>query len=216
MSNYEKLLNKKKFCDIILQNIFKDVIVLEPNVNINETTENTQQNDIVDQFIDEKAPQFPFLLRRFGEILLISIICSIPFALMYQFGFSKTTDWAYKIMGTSLAAFIIINIYLLRAFYYSMGNRKVYYNVNIVAYMMFAIVNIVMLALFKDQTLPSLYSYLFMPIKFANLLLNEISTRSDIYTQISGAIIIHMIMFGVIFASPLEMYSFDKPKDKKV
>ena len=55
-----------------------------------------------------------------------------------------------------------------------------------------------------------------MPTKIANLLLNEIFIKSSVYTQIFGAIIIHLLMIGVIFAAPLEMYSFDKPKDKKV
>ena len=118
--------------------------MLETNINVNEIPENAQQ-DIMEQSITEKPPQFPFLFRRLGEFLMVSIICSIPFALMYQFGFSKTTDWAYKIMGVSLAAFIIINVYLLRAFYYSMGNRKVYYNVNVVAYTLFALINLIIL-----------------------------------------------------------------------
>ena len=161
----------------------------------------------------QKAPQFPFLFRRFIEILITSVICSVPIALLYASGIlSKSEFWAIRIIGISLFAFIAINIYLFRAFYYSMGNRRIYFNVNLVSYSLFAIINIAALIIFKDNNLTSLYSYLFMPMKFFNVILNMISSTASMRLQILAPIVTHLLMFGIIFASPMEMYAFDRKK----
>ena len=108
------------------------------------TVKNKTQEDINSsiQNSTKKPPKFPFLIRRFIEILAASIICSIPIALLYQFGFTRAEIWATRLMGTSLVAFILLNAYLLRAFFFSMGSRKIYFSVNAIAYLMFSVVNI--------------------------------------------------------------------------
>lgn len=170
--------------------------------NVNTSTEQNPQ----------KIPKFPFLMRRFFEILAVSVICSLPIALIYQFGFTRAEIWATRLMGTSLVAFILINAYLLRAFYFSMGNRKIYFSVNAVAYVMFSILNIAALFFMGDSQLPSVYSYIFMPMKFTNVIINMIINTSNSSVQISCAILTHLIMLGVIIVSPFEMYSFDKKR----
>ena len=169
------------------------------------------------EFENEKAPKFPFLLRRVIEILLISFVSSIPFAILYAIGFSNSESWAFKFMGASLAIFIIANIYFFRVFYYSMGNKRVYFNVNITAYLIFAAINIAFLLLFHDETLPSAYSFIFMPMKLANLFLNRIYTTGARATEFQtiSAVLTHLMMFVIIFLAPAEMYSFDKPKAPK-
>lgn len=174
---------------------------------------NNQEENVINP--PQKPPKFPFLFRRFAEFLIISILCSIPFALIYQFGFTKSTSWAYKIMGVSFAAYVIANAYLLRAFFYSMGNKIVYFNVNVCAYAIYAVVNIATLLYFGDNYLPSVYSYIFMPMKFVNLIVNEIFMGykiANIKIQLLSAIVTHIFMYSVIFASPLEMYTFDMKK----
>ena len=161
----------------------------------------------------QKPPQFPFLFRRLMEILITSLLCSVPIALLYGMGtLSKSDFWAIRIMGISIFAFIALNIYFLRAFYYSMGNRRIYFNVNILSYTIFAIINIAVLIIFKDNSLPSLYSYFFMPMKFLNVVMNLIGSTSSIGIQMLAPIATHIIMYAVIFIAPLEMYAFDKGK----
>lgn len=160
----------------------------------------------------QKIPRFPFLIRRFVELFAVSVICSLPVALIYQFGFTRSEIWAARLIGTSLVAFILINAYLLRAFFFSMGSRKIYFSVNALAYFMFSILNIVTLFLIGDSQLPSVYSYLFMPMKFTNVIINMITHTGNSNMQISCAILTHLIMLGVIIISPLEMYSFDKKR----
>jgi len=168
------------------------------------------QNGNVIEF-NQKEPKFPFLLRRFLEFFMISIICSVPFSLLYAFGFPKSETWAYRIMGLALIAFSFTNIYFLRAFFYGMGNLKVYFKVNLLAYTIFAALNIIVLAIFKDNTLPSVYTFMFMPMRFALLLLGEIyaTDLSPMKFQVLASILTHFLMYFLIFASPLEMYSFE-------
>lgn len=181
-------------------------IKTEPGEEIQENTNDSiQQNP-------QKIPKFPFLLRRFAEILAASIICSFPISLLYQLGFTRAEIWATRIMGASLVAFILINAYLLRAFYFSMGNRKIYFSVNALAYLMFSVINVVALMIFGDNQLPSLYSYFFMPMKYTNVIINMIIHTSNSSVQISCAILTHLLMLGVIIVSPFEMYSFDKKR----
>ncbi len=93
-----------------------------------------------------------------------------------------------------------------------MGNRKIYFSVNAVAYVMFSILNIAALFFMGDAQLPSVYSYIFMPMKFTNVIINMIINTSNSSVQISCAILTHLIMLGVIIVSPFEMYSFDKKR----
>ena len=161
----------------------------------------------------QKPPQFPFLFRRLLEFLIASVVCSVPIALLYGIGIIPKSDyWGIRIMGISLFAFAAINIYLLRAFYYSMGSKRIYYNVNITSYIIFAAINLAVFIIFKDEQLPSLYSYLFMPMKFVNVILNMLGSTSRIQVQILAPIATHIFMLLLIFASPLEMYAFDKKK----
>ena len=178
----------------------------EPEKEIQENTNDSIQQD------PQKIPRFPFLLRRFGEILAVSIICSLPISLIYQLGFTRAEIWATRLMGTSLVAFVLINAYLLRAFYFSMGNRKIYFSVNALAYLMFSVINVVILIIFGDNQLPSLYSYIFMPMKFSTVIINMVIHSSNSSVQISCAILTHLLMLGVIIVSPFEMYSFDKKR----
>lgn len=178
----------------------------------------TDEQGNVIEFQKEKPPRFPFLFRRFLEILIISVLSSLPFAIIYAIGFSKSETWAFRFMGASLAIFTIANIYFFRAFFFSMGNKGVYFNVNITAYTLFAILNLAALAFFKDETLPSLYSFLFMPMKLANLVLNKIFTTGGdraLEFQMAAAVFTHIFMYFVIFISPLEMYAFEKNKKRR-
>ncbi|MBP3361936.1 MAG: hypothetical protein J6N52_13850 [Clostridia bacterium] len=178
----------------------------------------TDEQGNVIEFTNEKAPRFPFLFRRFLEILLISVVSSLPFAIIYALGFSKSETWAFRFMGASLIIFTFTNIYFFRAFFYSMGNKSVYFNVNVTAYTLFAILNLAVLAIFKDNTLPSLYSFLFMPIKLANLALNKIYTTGGdraLEFQMAAAVFTHIFMYFVIFISPLEMYAFESSKKRR-
>ncbi len=177
-----------------------------------ETNKNSPENITQLPPKNQKAPRFPFLMRRFLEILVTSIICSVPIALMYQFGFTRAEIWATRVIGASLVAFVLMNAYLLRAFYFSMGNRKIYFSVNIVAYLLFAIFNVALLIILGDNQLPSAYSYMFMPMKFANVIINMITQIGNSRIQISCAILTHMLMMLIILVSPFEMYSFDKKK----
>ncbi len=179
----------------------------------NKETHTIPQNADVPFSDIQKPPQFPFFFRRLIEILITSVICSAPIALLYGIGIlSKSDYWAIRIMGISIIAFIALNIYLLRAFYYSMGNRRVYYNVNILSYTIFAIINLAVLIIFKDNSLPSLYSYFFMPMKFLNVVMNLLGSTTSLKIQILAPIATHIIMYAVIFIAPLEMYSFDRQK----
>lgn len=166
------------------------------------------------EFGDEKAPKFPFLLRRIAEILIISVLSSLPFAILYALGFSNSESWAFRFMGASLAIFTIANIYFFRVFYYSMGNRRIYYNVNVTAYLIFAAINVLFLVFIGDKTLPSAYSFMFMPMKLANLFLNRIYITGNHAEefQLISAVLTHLMMFVIIFLAPAEMYTFDKPK----
>lgn len=181
---------------------------------MNKTVNNTKpEENISSSFNAEKAPQFPFLFRRFFEFLLSSLVCSVPIALLYGIGVIPKSDyWGLRVMGISLFAFVFINAYLLRAFYYSMGNKRIYYNVNIVGYIIFAVINIAIFIIFKDEHLPSFYSYLFMPMKFFNVILNMLGSTASMRIQILAPIATHILMILVIFASPLEMYTFDKKR----
>lgn len=189
---------------------------MDTNTNMHENTEVQQQvtDQNSEQLMPEKAPNFPFLFRRFVEFLVVSLLTSIPFALIYHLGFRPTTSWAYRIIGVSLFGFIFINAYLLRAFYYSMGNRKVYFNVNLVAYAIYAALSIAVLLIFKDEELYSIYSYAFMPLKFVTLIFNDVLLTTSLKHQMVAAVMTHVLMYAVIFIAPLEMYSFDKPKSK--
>lgn len=182
------------------------------NLKKSVTTPDTETRDVpFSEF--QKPPQFPFLLRRMLEFLLASVICSVPIALLYGIGIIPKSDyWGIRIMGISLFAFVAINIYLLRAFYYSMGNKKIYYNVNITAYTLFAIINLAVFLIFKDDYLPSFYSFLFMPMKFVNVVLNMLGSTSRIQIQILAPLATHIFMLLIILAAPLEMYTFDKKK----
>lgn len=180
-------------------------------------------NKVVDEsgnvinFENTSPPKFPFLIRRTIEFFVVSLISSLPFAILYAFGISNSESLAFKLMGASFAIFILANIYFLRVFYYSMGNRRVYFNVNITSYLIFAAVNIILLFLLKDNTLPSIYSFIFMPTKLANLFLNRLTTTGTMAMkfQLISAVLTHVFMLVVIFAAPAEMYSFDKPKSAR-
>lgn len=187
----------------------KGVVIKLAEPNLKPTTENPDApfSEI------QKPPQFPFLFRRFIEIFITSVICSVPIALLYGVGIlSKSDYWAIRIMSISLFAFVALNIYLLRAFYYSMGNRRIYFNVNLVAYAIFSIINLGTLIIFKDNSLPSLYSYLFMPMKYLNVVMNMLGSTASLKIQILAPIVTHIIMYAIIFIAPLEMYTFDRKK----
>lgn len=179
-----------------------------PEQNINEI----QGNNNMFAQNQKKAPKFPFLFRRLIEILAVSTICSVPIALLYQFGFTRSDVWASRLTGVSLIAFVLINAYLLRAFFFSMGNKKIYFSVNALAYIIFAAINITILIIFGDKQFTSLHSYLFMPMKFANVVINMAIRNGNASIQVSCAIITHLFMLFVIIVSPFEMYSFDKKK----
>ena len=162
----------------------------------------------------EKPPQFPFLLRRIVEMLVSSIICSLPIAILYAIGILPKTDYiALRIMGLSLFAYVIMSGYLLRAFFYSMGNRNIYFNVNILGYIIFTAINIIILMIFGDNTLPSFYAYIFMPYKFATVIMKTIGLdTAQMSTHILAPIVTHILMLFVIIISPFEMYTFERKK----
>lgn len=177
-----------------------------------QKSDGAQENNNLFSQNSNKAPKFPFLLRRLIEILSVSVICSVPIALIYQFGFTRSDVWASRLTGVSLIAFVLINAYLLRAFFFSMGNKKIYFSVNAVAYVIFAIINITILTIFGDNQFTSLHSYLFMPMKFANVIINMALRHGNASIQVSCAIITHLFMLFVIIVSPFEMYAFDKKR----
>ena len=58
------------------------------------------QNGNVIEFSNHKEPKFPFLFRRFLEFFMISVICSVPFSILYAiFGFLNCEVWNYRSEG---------------------------------------------------------------------------------------------------------------------
>ena len=166
-------------------------------------------------FDKSNPPTLPFLGRRFVEILLSSVVCSLPLALLFQIKYFTYLDWAFKIIIFSMIAFILLNVYLLRAFYYSMGSKKVYFSVNFVAYAIYAIVSGVILYVFKDEEITSLFSHLFMPQKGLFITMLKTGLPMPGILPYISAVATHILMIITIFAAPCEMYSFDKKKGQR-
>ncbi len=177
---------------------------------------NKTKTELPDKTTAVKPPQFPFLLRRFAEMLALAVICSAPVSLAYLLGLPRTVSLAYKVMGLSAAAFVLANIYFLRAFFYSMGNKYIYFKVNLTAYAMFTVLHFAVLCIFGDWTLPSVYSFIYMPAKVLNLFLYVLFPGAEqFYLNLAAAAALDILMFIVILAAPLEMYKLDKPRNTR-
>lgn len=155
----------------------------------------------------EKAPKFPYLFRRLIEILTISIIASLPFEALRYYKASTSIVWGMRLTFLSMLIFIILNIYVNRVFFYSMGNKKIYFRVNTIAYTLFAALNVAGMYMPAD-----LYNFIFMPFDYISYLFFDVIRTDSGHEIFRGyaAAITHAIMYLLIFISPGKMYSIEK------
>ena len=161
----------------------------------------------------EKAPPLPFMFRRLLEFILPSVLLSLPLETLRYIKAPDAILWGARLSSFSLMIFVIVNIYLYRVFFFSIGNRKVYFRVNIVSYTIFAFITLVFL---NYPNSGPIYQFLFMPMNYVSYLLRDIfnSTSPELY-RIPSAIITHIFMYLLIFISPLEMYGIEKKLQKR-
>ncbi len=155
----------------------------------------------------EKAPKFPYLFRRLIETLIISIIASLPFEVLRYYKASSSITWGMRLTFLSVFVFIILNIYVNRVFFYSMGNKKIYFRVNIIAYTLFAALNVAGLYMPAE-----LYNFIFMPFDYVSYLFFDAINPDSGHEIFRGyaAAITHAIMYLLIFISPGRMYAIEK------
>ena len=132
----------------------------------------------------------PFLFQRIVEYSLSQILPSLFFAIFLQNGAKEPSA---SVEFAVMAVCIVLNIiYLLRClveYWLYAKKTNVYYKVNIVAFIIFMVVNIIMAVLLSD----SVYTHLFFQYKILTLL--------GVHKIIS-ALVIHAIMFTCIVALP--------------
>lgn len=155
----------------------------------------------------EKAPKFPYLFRRLMEILIISIIVSLPLEALRFYKAASSIAWGMRLTFLSIFLFIILNIYVNRVFFYSMGNKKIYFRVNIIAYTLFAALNVA--GLYMPA---ALYNFIFMPFDYISYLFFDVIKPDSGHEIFRGyaAAITHAIMYLLIFISPGRMYAIEK------
>ena len=160
----------------------------------------------------EKAPLFPFFFRRFFEFLLTSLVISVPLEALRYFKAPTSDVWGIRLSFAACVLFVILNIYLFRVFFFSIGNKKVYFRVNILAYTLFAAINMLSVIYLPQIGFEDLHSFVFMPADYLAYLMNDISKASPGYEFFMdlASKFMHLFMYILIFASPLEMYAIEK------
>lgn len=134
------------------------------------------------------------IIRRFIEVTGFCVLFSVILAMMSRSTVSMVNGLVPISMMILTLVYVILNVLMLRRCYYDIMGIRDYYTGNVVAYLVFAIINIVVCILFNDV----IYTWLFAITKFARFFGENVS-------KIESALIFHLIMLMVIFVAPVGM-----------
>ncbi len=145
--------------------------------------------------------------RRFAEILITHIIISVIVAgIVVVFERTKiaSNNVMLALLITSIIAYVIVTVAMSRRCFFDLIDRKKYYITNILAYVMFMIVNVALY--FLLDSVP--YTWLFAITKSFRYISPFIGTKLSI-------LIFHTVMLGFIAAAPIGMdWLFDMDDDE--
>lgn len=134
------------------------------------------------------------ILRRFIEISGFCSLFSICLALMSKSTHSMVVGLVPIGMIILTILYVLLNVNMLRRCYYDIMGIIDYYTGNIIAYLVFATINIIMCVLCSDVV----YTWIFAITKFARYFGENIS-------KMESALLFHLIMLMVILVAPFGM-----------
>lgn len=132
--------------------------------------------------------------KRFLEVLLINVILSSFLTMVDILGLIKTQELIFITTTAGVVLSLVINIQIMRNYYYDLVDRLIYYTSNYIAYILFFMVNLGVGAIFNDQV----YTWLFSIVKFAMFPQYEWSSSVS-------ALLFDALMIASIHIAPIGM-----------
>ncbi len=139
------------------------------------------------------------ITRRFLELFGAEVLLSAAFSLLFITGFFPSYTWlVLLISGIEIIAYFVFNVHMLRRCYMAVEENLLYTGLNLVANLIFAAINCVFYLCFSNR----IYTWFFGVFKILH------------YMEFTGIgfsfLILHIIMFLLIFASPFGLNANDK------
>ncbi len=134
------------------------------------------------------------ITRRFIEVTGLCTLFSVILAMMSRSSNTMVNGLVPISMIILTLVYVLLNVLMLRRCYYDIMGIRDYYIGNVLAYLIFAVINIVVCILLNDV----IYTWLFAITKFARFFGENIS-------KIESALIFHLIMLMVVFVAPVGM-----------
>ena len=140
------------------------------------------------------AVRVRIVIRRFFELLILEVLLSAITTLLFVI---KIITGLLTLIA--LAVFVIvffgINVWQMRCCYFDMRDLKLHYLLNLVALLLFSLINIGISSFFGDQRW---YTYLFALTKVFGMFVQSISSEVS-------AVIFNIICVVTVFLSPIGM-----------
>lgn len=131
-------------------------------------------------------------LQRLFELLVSAIVLSVGGVLLNITKIASTETILTICLSIEVIAFFAVNIILMRNCFIELGNRKMFYISNIMAYIIFTAATFVV----YECGSPRIYTWLFAITKFAHF--NSLSVSTSL-----SAVIFHIIGIVCVIASPI-------------
>ena len=164
----------------------------------------------------DKKTKINIIISRFIEIFLLNLILTVIVSVLGIAGIILNQWVMIALLAISLIVFNFVNIGKYRWSYVNLAKEKDYYSINIIAYLLFALLNILCIYILPN----SAYTWLFLITKFERFVfLGVVSEDSFWCGLLFSAITFHVIGIIAIICAPfgLDWISDDEaPEDLKM
>ncbi len=133
------------------------------------------------------------IIHRFLELFISNLIISSFITILYLIGVLGTRAGVCLALIAGTVVFFFLNVKMLRYYFYDLKkNTRLYYILNITAYLIFAFISFIIYVLGPSE----LYTWLFAITKLIKFTANGVATHYS-------ALFFHSIGLALIFLIPL-------------
>lgn len=160
----------------------------------------------------DKETKINLIISRFIEIFILNLILSVIVAALSSFQLVQNQWTMIAALSVTLVVFNVINVGRYRWSYAHLENEKDYYVINIIAYLIFALINVVCIFILPNAA----YTWIFLTTKLERFVLYGVVDVNSFWRGLLfSSIIFHMVGIGAIFCAPfgLDWVSDDEPPE---